>query len=73
MVGRSTGTDRNDSYTGNELERIQLQLESLARMTNDFPIECSVGTFDFLFESRDDIEIILDNLTEEISTSKKAA
>jgi hypothetical protein len=56
-----------------ELESFQSRLASLALETTDYPLECSLGTYELLFESRDDIEIILDNLSEEISISRKAA
>ena len=56
-----------------ELESFQSRLASLAQETTDYPLECSLGTYELLFESRDDIEIILDNLSEEISISRKAA
>jgi hypothetical protein len=55
------------------LRAIQLQLETLAHLTNDYPLECSLGTYDFLFESRNDIEILRDSLTEELSESRHAA
>jgi len=55
------------------LRAIQSQLETLAHLTKDYPLECSVGTYDLLFESRDDIEILLESLTEELSESRNAA
>jgi hypothetical protein len=42
-------------------------------MTRDYPLECSLGTCDFLFESRDEIQTLLESLTEEISESRDAA
>ena len=57
----------------NDLRAIQLQLGMLAQMTTDYPLECSLGTFDFLFESRDEIQILIESLTEEISESQDAA
>ncbi len=56
-----------------ELESFQSRLASLAQETTDYPLECSIGSYELLFESRDDIEIILDSLSEEISISRKAA
>jgi hypothetical protein len=45
----------------------------LAQKTRDFPLECSLGTCDFLFESRDEIQTLLESLTEELSESIDAA
>ena len=56
-----------------DLMAIQVQLEMLAQVTKDYPLECSLGTYDLLFESRDDIEIHIESLTEEISESRNAA
>ena len=52
---------------------MQAQLASLAEETTDYPLECSLGAYDLLFESRDDIEVLLDSLSEEIATSRTAA
>jgi hypothetical protein len=38
----------------------------LVRMTTDYPLECSLGTCDFLFESRDEIQVLIESLAEEI-------
>lgn len=62
-----------DHHSATELETMQAQLLSLAEETTAYPLECSLGAYDLLFESRDDIEIILDNLTEEIALSRTAA
>jgi hypothetical protein len=50
-----------------DLRTIHLQLEMLAQMTTDYPLECSLGTCSFLFDSRDEIQILLESLTEELS------
>jgi hypothetical protein len=49
------------------LKAIQSQLETLAHGAEDYPLECSLGTYAFLFESRDDVEILLESLTEQLS------
>jgi hypothetical protein len=65
--------DENVTLCDDALRAIQTQLETLAHATTDYPLECSLGTYDFLFESRDDIEVLLDSLTEELSESRNAA
>jgi hypothetical protein len=63
----------NDNHSATELMDMQARLVSLAEETTAYPLECSLGAYDLLFDSRDDIEIILDNLTEEIALSRTAA
>jgi hypothetical protein len=71
MAGsRETGHDvHNDS----ELMALRSQLSTLAENANDFPIACSLGAYELLFESRDDIEIIVENLSESIAELQRAA
>ena len=73
MGGTTSAADEQDNFSDDELQELQSQLALLARETTAFPLEYSLGTFDFLFESRDDIEVILDNLNTEILVSPKAA
>jgi hypothetical protein len=65
--------DDNVPLGDDKLRAIQLQLETLAHRTKDYPLQCSLGTYDLLFESRDDIEILIESLAEEISESRNAA
>lgn len=58
---------KNDNFSRDELKELQAQLESLAREATSYPLEHSIGEFDLLFESRQDIEVIVENLSEEIS------
>ena len=73
MGGKTSAANERDHFSNEELRSFQSQLALLARETKDFPLEYSLGAFDFLFESRDDIELILDNLNEEILVSREAA
>lgn len=73
-MGRATSaTNEPDHFSDDDLKAFQSQLASLAREATDYPLEYSLGACAFLFESRDDIEIILDNLSQEISVSRRAA
>ena len=65
--------DEHDTLGDDDLRAIQIELETLARMTKDYPLECSLGAYDLLFESRDDIEILIESLSEEILESRDAA
>jgi len=69
----TAGRDESDNFNRDELKALQVQLESLARENTAYPLEYSLGACDFLFESRQDIEVIVDNLTEEISIRPRAA
>jgi hypothetical protein len=64
METTSTATDGRDEFSDDELRALRRQLASLVSETKDYPLECAVGSFDLLFESRDDIEMILDTLPE---------
>lgn len=50
-----------------DLKAIHLQLEMLAQVATDYPLECSLGTCSFLFESRDEVKTLIESLTEELS------
>jgi hypothetical protein len=67
MGSATKAADESVTPCGDDLRAIHLRLEMLARMTTDYPLRCSLGTCDFLFESRDEIEILIESLTEEIS------
>ena len=62
MDRTSTDMDGRDEFTADELESFRQQLTMLARETKEYPLACAVGNYALLFESRDDIEVILDNL-----------
>ena len=64
-MGTATRIDSEDGFLGDDALRvIQSQLETLARTPKDYPLECSLGTCEFLFESRDDLEILLETVTD---------
>jgi len=73
MAYRTESADDGGTFCDDDLRSIQVQLETLAQRATNFPLECSLGTCDFLFESRDEIEILVRSLTEEISESRSAA
>lgn len=60
-------------YPDDELIAIQDQLASLLNAAIDYPFECSLGDCAFLFESRDDIAIIVEALEEQITKPHRAA
>jgi hypothetical protein len=69
----TAANNESDRFNRDELEALQAQLESLARENTAYPLEYSLGACDFLFESRRDIEVIVDNLNEEILIRPRAA
>jgi hypothetical protein len=73
MGGTTSAANAHGNFSDDELEAFQSRLTALAQETTDYPLECLFGTCSFLFESRDDIEVILDNLSEEISAVRKNA
>jgi hypothetical protein len=62
MDRTSTASDGRNEFTADELRELQRQLACLAAEARDYPLEYAVGSMDLLFESRDDIEILLDSL-----------
>jgi len=71
MGGTNSQVNAHGKFSDDELEAFQAHLAALAQEATDYPLECSLGTCNFLFESRDDIKVILDNLSEEIFISRK--
>jgi hypothetical protein len=80
-VGQVTGVAASDSFPGfphqgyseEELVEIQDQLASLMSTTTTFPVECSLGDCAFLFESRDDIAVIVGSLEDQITKAPRNA
>jgi hypothetical protein len=60
-----------DSADSNGLKEIHRQLEWLAVQPMEYPLECSVGEYDLLFDTHDDIELLLQNLSREISDDRR--
>jgi hypothetical protein len=54
-------------YADEELIAIQDQLASLLNAAIEYPYECWLGDCAFLFESRDDIAVIVEVLEEQIT------
>lgn len=63
----------DDHYSRDELRTLQCQLECLAQTTTQYPLECSLGECALLFESRDDIEVMIDSLNHELDGSSANA
>jgi len=67
-MGKEVG--ERDSVDPTELREIHRQLEWLAAQTMDYPVECSVGEYDLLFDSHDDLEMMLEHLNTELSDDR---
>ena len=68
----ATQANSEDVIPCDDLKAIQAHLETLAKVTKAYPLECSLGTYALLFDSKDDIEVLLESLAEEISESRVA-
>lgn len=68
MSGTENSADRFDA---SQLRALQLELASLGRVARQYPLEYAIGSLHLLFESRQDIELIVENLTDEISDAGK--
>jgi hypothetical protein len=59
-------TQTADALSDSDLRAFQVQLTTLAHTVRHYPLECSLGPYELLFESRDDIESVVANLGESI-------
>jgi hypothetical protein len=66
-------TQPSDALSTSELRAFQVHLTALARTVSRYPLECAIGPYELLFESRDDIEDIVANLGETLSESHRFA
>lgn len=74
MAGhRDRATQSSDFLSDNELREFHTQLRTLAETACDYPLEYALGEYEMLFESRDDIEIIVESLSESIGQTRDAA
>jgi hypothetical protein len=73
MARQEATTGRSDDFTDSELRFFQMQLSALAQAARDYPLECELGSYALLFESRDDIESIVEDLGQSIAESQSLA
>jgi hypothetical protein len=73
MASATRAADEDVAFGDEDLRAIQLQLGMLAHVATDYPLECFLGKCEFLFESRDEVQLLIESLTEEISESRTAA
>jgi hypothetical protein len=67
-TGRCGGT-----FDPGELRALRQELVSLRSIARAYPLAYSLGTMELLFESRQDIELLVRTLAEEISEARNAA
>jgi uncharacterized protein YlxW (UPF0749 family) len=73
MAGTKNTRDTSDALSDNELRSFQAKLATLAQTASDYPLEYALGAYELLFESRDDIQSIVENLGESIAELQNAA
>lgn len=49
------------------------ELESIVKMTKDYPVVCTFAGYRFVFESRGDVEALIAQLTEALEEYQAAA
>jgi len=47
-------------------------LEELARLTKDYPVECTFAEYRFIFQSRSDIEILISKIEAKLGKYQKS-
>jgi len=67
MARQEVTVETSDDLSTSELRSFHLQLSALAQGAHDYPLEYALGSYELLFESRDDIESIVENLSESIT------
>jgi hypothetical protein len=73
MAGTKATAEPSERTCVSELTSFQSQLAALAETASDYPVEYSLGSYELLFESRDDIEIVVANLDESIADLRHTA
>jgi hypothetical protein len=61
------------TFDRDELRAFRAELSALAQEANKYPFEYALGCYELLFESRDDIEVIVENLGESLGGLSEAA
>jgi len=61
------------TFDRDELSAFRAELSALAQEAREYPLEYSLGAYDLLFESRDDIDVIVENLSESLVALEEAA
>ncbi len=69
MAGQQT----SDSHTHGELQAFRAELSALAQKASDYPLQYALGSYELFFESRDDIESLVENLGESLAELSEAA
>lgn len=71
MAGTEDCAGRGKRFDTGELKAIQSELASLGAAARSYPLEYSVGSLQLLFECRQDIDLLVDNLADEISAARR--
>ena len=73
MVEGRTTMGRGGRFDTEELRALRQELVSLGSIARAYPLEYSLGSMELLFESRQDIELLVKTLAEEISEARSSA
>jgi hypothetical protein len=73
MVEAQTIPGRGGRFDTEELRALRQELVSLESIARAYPLEYSLGSMELLFESRQDIEVLVRTLAEEISEAHRCA
>lgn len=59
-------TEQNFVLCGDALRSLRRNLPTLVEMTREHPIECSFGSYSFLFKSKEDIDKLIRALEQKL-------
>ncbi len=67
MVGTDKGTRRTPSFDASELRALQSELITLGASARSYPLEYATGSLQLLFDSPQEIEILVESLAYDIA------
>lgn len=73
MAKARTSPGWGGRFDTEELRALRQELVSLGSIARAYPFEYSLGSTELLFESRQDIELLVRTLAEEISEARSSA
>ena len=73
MRATEDSVDQGERFNAEELEALHGELTALEKVELSYPLACAIGSWQLLFESRHDVELLVENLAEEISAARNSA
>ncbi len=72
MTGTVARVGQSGGFNAQELEALQSELAAFEKVERSYPLACAIGSWQLLFESRHDVELLVENLAAEISAARNS-